>query len=246
MRAIILWFSRHTLVLFALLILIAIFFWLMKFQKKLKLYWKEALLVALGHVVIGWSCMRLLALIEVGFDLEKAANMRLYGAIFVLPLLYYAWAKLTKRDTALVMDIAAICVIFGAISGRMNCFTNGCCIGYPMFGLGSVRWPLRELEMLYYLVFIGIYGRKTLKKQTCGQVYPIYLMTYGTLRFLSEFVREEYTGGIGIFHLAHIWSLIAIVIGAGIYYKLAKDRKSGESRKQVKRQLNDKKEEKAI
>ena len=231
MRNIILWFANHTLVCFAILIFIAIFFWLMRFQKKLNLNWKEAILVSLAHVVIGWSCMRLMALAEVGFVAEKAASMRLFGAMFVLPFCYYAWAIKTKRNSGLILDIAAICVIFGVISGRLNCLTAGCCTGYPIPFMPSVCWPLREIELLYYFVFILCYAGKIQKGKTWGQVYPLYLISYGILRFLSEFVRVEYTTRIGIFHLAHIWSLIAIVAGTGIYYKLAKSRKTPQKHK---------------
>ena len=231
MQSIILWLSGHTLVSFAILIYIALFFWLMRFQKKLGITWKEAMLVSLMHVVIGWSCMELLALIEAGFDFEKAANIRLYGAIFALPFVYYAWARITARDPKMVLDIAAICVIFGAISGRMNCFTNGCCEGYPIPFLLAYRWPLREMEMIYYFLFIFCYAGKIQKGKTWGQVYPAYLIGYGTLRFLSEFVREEYTGSLGSLHLAHIWSLIAIAVGTGLYIKIAKEHRSGEVRR---------------
>lgn len=225
MSTILIWLSERTLVLFAALIFVVLFFWLMRFQKKLRITWKEALLISLTHVVIGWSCMRLLALIEVGFDLEKAANIRLYGAIFTLPFVYYLWAKLTKRDVAKIMDIAAICVIIGAISGRLNCYTTGCCQGYVIPFLPALRWPLRELEMLFYFGFIFYYAGKIQKGKTYGQVYPVYLLGYGTLRFLSEFVREEFTTQVGVLHLAHIWSLIAMAVGAGIYIYLSKSHK---------------------
>ena len=166
--------------------------------------------------------MRLLAILEAGGDVEKAANIRLYGAILVLPLLYYIWGRVTKRDTALVMDVAAICVIFGAISGRLNCFTVGCCEGTLMFSEGTVRWPIREAELVFYALFILVFWNKILKKKTHGEVYPLYAVSYGTLRFLCEFVREEYTTQVGIFHLAHIWSLIAIAGGAIAFYMVQK------------------------
>lgn len=220
MREIYLWFGRHQLILFALLIYIALCFWISIFQKKLKLSWVEIYLIPLGHVVIGWTCMWLLALVEVGFDMERAANMRLYGAIFALPPLYYAWAKWRKKDISRVMDMSSICVIFGAISGRLNCFTTGCCQG--VFN-GSFRWPLREAELAFYGLFILIFAPKIAKGKTRGQVYPIYMMAYGTLRFISEFVREEFTTQVGALHLAHIWSIISILAGA-IWYGLVRKR----------------------
>lgn len=218
MNTILFWISRHPLILFALMILLAIFFWLLRFEKKLKLKWQEALLISLGHVIIGWLSMRLMAYIEVGFDFEKAASMRLYGAIFALPPLYYGWAKLTKRDTALAMDVAAICVIFGCISGRLNCLTGNCCRGVLIFDDGTLRWPIRELELVFYIIFLAIWCGKIYKGKTCGQVYPIYLISYGVLRFVCECVREEFTTQVGVFHLAHIWSTIAVAAGIIMFY----------------------------
>ena len=109
MRAIIGWLGSHTLVIFAVFILIALFFWLLRFHRRLGITWQEALAVSSAHVVIGWSCMKLLAIAEVGGNLDEAANIRIYGAVFTLPLLYYLWAKYTGKSKALVMDIAALC-----------------------------------------------------------------------------------------------------------------------------------------
>lgn len=231
MDKIIIWLGNHRLVLFAVLIYVALCYWMCKFHKSLNLKWREIYLVPLGHVVIGWTCMWLMALLEAGFDTEKAAAIRLYGAIFCLPWLYFAWAKLTKRKVSLVMDLSTISTICGAISGRLHCFSAGCCEGIP---LGSIRWPIRQAELVFYVLFIIIFAGKIVKEKTYGQVYPLFLMMYGTLRFASEFVREEYTTRVGMFHLAHIWSLIAITAGIIWYVLLLKHRRSpAESRKKT-------------
>lgn len=177
--------------------------------------------------------MWLLALAEAGFNLKKAANMRLYGAIFVLPFLYYVWAKVKKRNVSLVMDISTICVIFGAISGRLNCLTKDCCDGIQCFFNEAYRWPIREIELVYYVIFIIYYFRKIGTAKTYGQVYPIYLISYGVLRFLCEFIREEYTIKIGIIHIAQIWSLIAIAIGVVWLYKVNIKHNSGATHRKL-------------
>ena len=205
---------RHELVIFLIIMLPFLFLWLMRFEKKLAIHWKTALLVACGHIVFGWLSSRLMGLIEVGFDVEKAAKMRLYGSVFVLPLLYYLWAKKTKREINLVMDFAAICVILGLFLGRLNCFKTSCCQGMLIVADGTLRWPIRELEMLFYILFIAIYAGKIQKRKTHGEVYPIYMIAYGILRFLCEFVREEYTTQVGFLHLAHVWSILSIAAGA--------------------------------
>lgn len=204
----------------------------MKFEKKQRITWKDALLVALAHVALGWSAMRLLAFIEVGFDFEKSANMRIFGAVFLLPLFYYLWARQTKRDALWMSDISAICTVFGCISGRLNCLTSGCCRGMLLFSDGTYRWPIRELELAFYVLFIAVYSGKIRKRKTHGEVYPIYMIAYGILRFLCEFVREEFTTQVGVLHLAHIWALVSIATGT-VWLCILKKRQeySGKHRK---------------
>ena len=207
------WFVKHNLAIFALLIFVANTFWVLKFEKRLKIKLHEGIIISLVHVILGWTCMKLLALIEVGFDFEKAANMRLFGAVFVLPILYYLWAKKTDKDIHLTSDMSAICVIFGAISGRLNCMTQGCCQGILFPFDFCERWPLRETELVFYFLFIIIFAGRILKGKTNGEVYPVYMISYGIIRFVCEFFREEFTTQVGVLHLAHIWAVLSVIIG---------------------------------
>mgnify|MGYP003447408610 CR=1 FL=1 len=46
-----------------------------------------------------------------------------------------------------------------------------------------------------------------------------------------EWLREEYVGEVGIFHSAHIWSLIAIAVGAVMLYIVRKNIQPGGNRR---------------
>ena len=223
------WQYSTSLLIVVILNLVVLFYWFLKFQKQLNLRWKEALTIAVLQIVVGLVSMRLMAIIEVGGNMKEAANMRIFGGIFALLVMYLLWAKRTERDPKLVMDVAAICTISGAIGGRLNCLISGCCDGIPVFFYPEMRWPLREVELVYYAIFVLTYARRIIRRKTHGQVYPIYLMSYGILRFFSEFVREEFTGQLGNFHLAHIWSLISVAIGAVMYYKVQKNVQHGKA-----------------
>lgn len=208
-----------------------IFFWWLKFRKRLNMTWWFAAALTFSQLLIGVLTMKLWAVIEVGGNMEKAANMRLYGAVFIMPLLFYIGAKITKRNTATVMDAFLVGAVISLAFGRLNCLTLECCQGCPVFPGADFRWPIRELEILYYVVFVCYYARKVLRNKTHGQLYPVLLISYGALRFVFEFAREEYTGQIGIFHLAHIWSLISIAAGIIAYYFVEKNNGSGASRR---------------
>ena len=119
------WIQQHVLLMFAIGIIICNFIWIMVCRKTLNIKWYAALIIAILHDIVGYKAMRLLAIIEVGGDLSRAANMRLFGAVFLLPLLYYAWARFFRHKTSLIMDAAAICLTIGLIFGRFDCLV-GC------------------------------------------------------------------------------------------------------------------------
>ena len=219
------------LAIFLLLSVVMLFVWLMKYQKKLGIKWQEAGVLSICHIIVGLMCAKFWALLEVGFRLEEAAPLRLYGPVFIMPVLYYLYAKFTNRNLPLMMDVITINIIIGLVGGRLNCFYAGCCTGALILPNGTMRWPLRELEMAFYIIFAACYCGKILRNRTRGEVFSVYLMCYGALRFVCEFAREEYTGSVGFVHFAHIWSLIAIAVGAVMYIKTRRNNQFGGDRR---------------
>lgn len=224
--------TQGTLMICMICGVVGLTLWWLKFQKSLDIRLPEAIILAVLHFAVGVVVMKLWAILEAGGNLEKAANMRLYGAMFLMPPLYYLWAKFRKRNIPLFMDTATICLLIGLAVGRINCLSSGCCEGVRIAFGSDMRWPLREIELIYCSVFIISFGRKIIKNKTYGDGLPLLMVSYGTIRFIMEWVREEYTGRLGIFHLAHIWSLICILIGAVMYYIVRKNFRPGGSRRE--------------
>lgn len=214
------WMQQHVLFMFAILIFLFNSIWFQNFRKDLNMGWPAVFLISLLHCVIGFFSMKLLAIIEVGGNLDKAANMRLFGAVYFLPIFYGLGAKLFHRDISRVFDMAAVSLVIGLVFGRFDCLVAGCCKGTIIPWLTSSHWPIREIELIYYAFFLIYYGKKILHKQTHGEVYPIFMIQYGILRFLLEWFRMEFTTSFGIFHLAHIWCIISFAAGLSIYYEL--------------------------
>ena len=57
------------------------------------------------------------------------------------------------------------------------------------------------------------------------------MISYGAFRFINEFFRDN---GSGLFHLAHLWSIITLIIGVCIYTELVQS-KDGNDLKRRKR-----------
>ena len=130
-------------------------------------------------------------------------------------------------------------MIFTLLCARLNCLFSGCCLGKPIPGTEHT-WPTRQAELVYYAVLLIFLWRKVGKPGFSGKVYPIYMMSYGIFRFIVEWFRET-TNPVAFFHISHIWALVSIAVGAGIYIWLRKHpinqtgKKSGRKNKEEKK-----------
>ena len=216
------WASDHRLLLLLALAAVFTMIWLLKLRQRLKAKAWVVLLISVLHVVFGVFCVRVFAAIE-----GHPEAMSLYGAVFFMPIGYFIGAKIFKRPLSDVFDIFSICLIATLLIARINCLFAGCCKG-RLIAEGSVlRWPTREIEIVYYIAFLACFIPKVIKAKTRGEVFPLYLLSYGCLRFILEFFRESSYGRT--IDLSHIWSLISIAAGLSVYVtmKQRKGQKSG-------------------
>lgn len=208
-----------------LCIFISISCWWMLLRNRLGIKWYQAILLGATETLFGAVAAKVLALAEVGFNLTVAANVRWYGAVWILPLVAYIAAKIMKKKPAPFIDATAVVAAIALICVRVFCLADGCCGGMPVARGATFCWPLREIEMVYCVIFILLYWKQVYTGTSYGQVYPMYMITYGVVRFVIEWLRDEFTGSLGIIHLAHIWSIISILIGAAIYFELKEKQK---------------------
>lgn len=221
MNAIIEWIASNKLYLLLGLAGIFNYYWLIQFKKKLRINDLAGLLLGFLVIICSLLFAKFFAFLETGGE-----GMSLYGGVFFLPVAYYLGAKVTKRSTADVFDIFTICTIFTAMCARVNCLMAGCCLGKLFFGSEVLRWPTREMEIVLYIILLVWLGKKVGRAESKGKIYPMYMVAYGTFRFITEWLRVP-DNPVYFLHRAHIWSVLAIVIGAIIYYRLNRKQKSG-------------------
>lgn len=223
------WLQSHTVLLVLLLIGTAFtFLWQMLTRERLRFPWNGALPLSLLHTVLGVGAVMAFAFLE-NFGNSNPGAMSLFGAILFLPLFYWALSKLMHRKTAVVFDIFTVCMAFTLMCARINCILSGCCLGAVIPGTGGVRWPTRELELVFYAVILTVFCIRTLRKKNYGELYPLYMTCYGAFRFIIEFFREsERTAGI--FHISHIWAALCFCLGISIFFELRRKHESGRKR----------------
>ena len=208
------------------------FVWTMLNRDKLRYKWYAAAPLALLHTVVGVGCVMAFAKLEnIGRGSADGA-FSLFGAIFFLPLFYYLLAKLTKRKTADVFDVFTVSMVFTLLCARVNCLFAGCCQGKCIHGVTGPQWPTRELEIAFYVVILTFLILWILKKKNYGELFPLYMVSYGIFRFVIEFFRISLDDQISyqtsgkysnnIFHLSHLWAILSVCIGLSIYYEVRK------------------------
>lgn len=116
-------------------------------------------------------------------------------------------------------DRFAMALPFSLAVGRIGCWLSGCCLGVHWDGPlalraadGSLRFPASQAELLFQLLtgllLWSLYQRSLLQ----GRLFALYLVIYGSYRFLSEFLRATNKAFLG--YSAYQWlSLVMIFAG---------------------------------
>lgn len=220
--ALLTWLSDHALILLLGCGTLFNVYWLHRCRERLHLRWLSVLLLSVLHTVLGVLSVKVFALFETG----NFSNMSLFGGVFFMPLFYWGVAKLAKQKAADVFDVFTICLVFTLMCARLNCMISGCCLGahIPIEGLTHLRFPTRELELLFYVILLSRLWRKVLSGSARGMIYPIYMISYGIFRFVTETLRfSDRTNSI--LHVSHLWALLSLGIGISIYGELRKKEK---------------------
>lgn len=222
------WLSDHALILLLGCGTLFNVYWLHRCRERLHLRWLSVLLLSVLHTVLGVLSVKVFALFETG----NFSNMSLFGGVFFMPLFYWGVAKLAKQKTADVFDVFTICLVFTLMCARLNCMISGCCLGahIPIEGLTHLRFPTRELELIFYVILLSRLWRKVLSGSARGMIYPIYMIAYGIFRFVTETLRVSNRTD-SILHISHLWALLSLGIGISIYGELRKkEKKTGGKR----------------
>lgn len=216
------WLSDHALILLLGCGTLFNVYWLHRCRERLHLRWLSVLLLSVLHTVLGVLSVKVFALFETG----NFSNMSLFGGVFFMPLFYWGVAKLAKQKAADVFDVFTICLVFTLMCARLNCIISGCCLGahIPIEGLTHLRFPTRELELIFYVLLLSRLWRKVVTGSARGMIYPIYMISYGIFRFVTETLRfSDRTDSI--LHISHLWALLSLGVGISIYGELQKKEK---------------------
>jgi prolipoprotein diacylglyceryltransferase len=122
--------------------------------------------------------------------------------------------------------------LFATVAGamvvmRVQCILTGCCGGKVLFTYKGtdIRFPNRIIEIITVLVLTIILLNLGKKVKYKGLLYPIYMISYGIVRFIINWFREGVTPFVWVLPAGNFWSLIAIAVNVLWIIVVIKNRK---------------------
>ncbi|MDD4816522.1 MAG: prolipoprotein diacylglyceryl transferase [Victivallaceae bacterium] len=149
-----------------------------------------------------------------------------YGGFFLAAALVVLYSRRNKLSMIAVLDVMAPALAIGHAIARIGCFLQGCCYGavtqcalgvhFPKeagISGGAAVHPVQLYESALNLL-LGIVLFMLVRRARRGVAFSAYIIGYGTLRFLLEFLRGDAERGVwGIFSTSQLVCLALIPFG---------------------------------
>jgi phosphatidylglycerol:prolipoprotein diacylglycerol transferase len=133
------------------------------------------------------------------------------------------WAKHLTHYQSPTGDLFARIDPTGVIVGRMGCFLEGCCLGIKCDTQawwtindpqGIPRWPSVPIEISFNGIALCATIIWSRQNKLTGQHFHLYLIGYGSFRFVHEFWRDtpEIWAGLSGYQIAALFMVAFALI----------------------------------
>lgn len=132
-----------------------------------------------------------------------------FGAVFLVPIFMPLFGALFKLKPSQSINASApcVCAMIGTI--RVGCFLSGCCGGWAL--PNGFRFPTQAMESIGdFMILYWLLDSEEKGKQ---KLYLRFMLAYGILRFLVEFLRDTPKDWLGLSH-GHWFAIAAGTVGA--------------------------------
>ncbi|HLD71211.1 MAG TPA: prolipoprotein diacylglyceryl transferase [Candidatus Peribacteraceae bacterium] len=171
-------------------------------------------------------------------------GMSSHGGFIGVATALFLYCYRHKLDVRKVADVIAVPVAIGLAFGRFGNFINqelyGIATDLPwgisIPGVEGLRHPTQIYAIAKDLFIAGIcfWHLKYVRSVRPGRTFALFLILYGILRFLVEFLRaqDQSLVNLGILHLSYgqLLTLPILFIGALLWIWLGRDLDSTEER----------------
>lgn len=188
-------------------------------RKRYRLSIGTSLVFTIFMPILGLAGAKILYVLE-NIKMVKLVGMTVgglsfYGSVWLIMLLMPVLGLILKLKPFESLDAAApgVAVMIGFL--RVGCYFNGCCGGRTVrTATSSFTYPTQMIESIGDFIILFVLLTLEKKENNKGNLYPWFLVLYGVLRFVVEFMRDTPKGVFG-FSNGNWYSLASITIGGG-------------------------------
>lgn len=210
-------------------VMMIVFMLLPKRREKYGLSRGKAVVFATMELIFGVLGCKILYILENINLVQKNGltfgGFSFYGSVFLIPPMMLLVGKLLGLSSRDSLDNSAICILAMLGTIRLGCFLNGCC-GGRVFSIGDFyfTFPTQLMECIVDFAILYLLLKWEKEGVAHGFIYPRFLLFYGSVRFLLEFLRNTPKDWLYFSH-AQWFSAAAILIGVLFEIVLRKQRK---------------------
>ena len=159
-------------------------------------------------------------------------GMTFYGGLFggvITFILMYRFYYLKNNEPIFdeILRIAPACIALGHAFGRIGCFLSGCCYGIETHTSIDVYFPFHNhsylptqlFEMGFLFLLAGVLAFLAFKKIT-NYTFIVYMLSYGTFRFIIEFFRGDERGQLMGLSPSQYWCILLVVGTIPLFFLL--------------------------
>ncbi len=166
-----------------------------------------------------------------------------YGGFIGAVVVAVVFIKRYKLSLGKTADIAAMAIPLGHFFGRLGCFFAGCCYGqacglpwavtfHAPESLAPLHTPLHPTQLYSaagnLFIFLVLFALRKRKRFT-GQLFWLYVMSYGIIRSFIETFRGDYRGGF-VFEQVSISQTLGVslaVVALGVLIVMGRREEEG-------------------
>ena len=170
--------------------------------------------ILVGHIVLARTFLlpwRLPALLQRTGETLRTVEFASWGGFLAIALGFVLYAVLSGRSLLLLIDAAVLGGTLTHAVGRIGCLTFGCCFGRPSGSPLAIRYdnplakavrvaglrgipihPVPLYEATFNLGLFLLLNGIALAGSREGVPAALYLVIYGSGRFLLEFLRYDW------------------------------------------------------
>jgi phosphatidylglycerol:prolipoprotein diacylglycerol transferase len=174
----------------------------------------------------------------------RRGGLVFYGGFIGAAVAHIIFCRLKRIPLWKMADVIAPSIALGYFFGRLGCLMTGCCFGKECDLPWAIRFPAGHesyphsvhptqlYEAFLGLILYGILAWLYRRKRFDGQVFAIYLVASGLIRFSVEFFRGDYP-----VHYLGGWATPAqpiaaaiFIAGIGLWYALQRRQRPASAR----------------